>query len=184
MKVLRPSTTVIDGILSTARRYLTLALASMLVVIMTVFTSAQQFGLPELTNLNGIIWSPTVSPNGHEIFYTNWSDGNWELYSARRESVEDEWEPAFPVSEINSPSSEDGIAVSQDGLTVIFGSERSGGEGNWDIWQSMRPDIDGDWSEPVNLKAINTSGGEITPSLSADGLTLLLNRWTRISRRR
>jgi hypothetical protein len=55
---------------------------------------------------------------------------------------------------------------------MIFGSTRLGGKGNWDLWQTTRSAIGQEWSDPVNLDTINTRGGEGTPSLSKDGLTL------------
>lgn len=59
-------------------------------------------------------------------------------------------------------------ALSADGNTLIFASERFGGNGGSDLWMSTRKG--GRWSAAVNLgERINTSGNEITPCLSPAG---------------
>src|SRR5262245_35741266 len=71
---------------------------------------------------------------------------------------------------INSPFTEAGPAISKNGLSLYFYSNRPGGFGSNDIWVSQRASLDAPWGEPVNLGPnINTSDGEITPSLSRDG---------------
>lgn len=62
-------------------------------------------------------------------------------------------------------------ALSADGRTLVFASERYGGKGGSDLWMSVWKD--GRWSAAVNLgERINTSGNEITPCLSPDGTEL------------
>jgi outer membrane protein OmpA-like peptidoglycan-associated protein len=59
-------------------------------------------------------------------------------------------------------------ALSADGRTLVFASERFGGRGGSDLWMSTAGDKG--WNTPVNLgERINTSGNEITPCLSPDG---------------
>jgi len=74
---------------------------------------------------------------------------------------------------VNSASNEAGITLSSDGLELYFGSERSGGEGGYDIWVSTRPSVDDAWGPPTNLGApVNSPYTELYPCLSSDGLTL------------
>ena len=60
-------------------------------------------------------------------------------------------------------------ALSPDGKSLYFVSDRSGGFGGFDIYKSMR--IGSGWSEPRNLgESINTTGDEITPSTDDENL--------------
>lgn len=71
---------------------------------------------------------------------------------------------------VNSAAVELGACISKDGLSFYFSSDRTGGFGNYDIWVSQRPSVDAPWGTPQNLGGnINTSGSELTPSLSIDG---------------
>ena len=59
-------------------------------------------------------------------------------------------------------------ALTADGQTMYFASDRPGGIGKMDIWKVTKQ---GDtWGEPVNLGApINSPGNEIFPSISSNG---------------
>ena len=59
-------------------------------------------------------------------------------------------------------------AVSEDGKTIYFSSDKSGGLGGMDIYQSTKTKKG--WSTPINLgKQINTIGNEVFPTLLPDG---------------
>ncbi|GHB64570.1 hypothetical protein GCM10007390_18130 [Persicitalea jodogahamensis] len=47
--------------------------------------------------------------------------------------------------------------IMADNRTLIFSSVRKGGKGDFDLYKSVLQD-DGSWSEPVNLKFVNTKG--------------------------
>jgi WD40-like Beta Propeller Repeat len=71
---------------------------------------------------------------------------------------------------INTTSSETGPALSKDGLSLYFESNRPGGSGGGDIWVSQRDSVDDDWGAPLNLGAtINTAALESVPAFSRDG---------------
>ena len=85
-------------------------------------------------------------------------------------------EPTNLGCEINSPSGEQGPAISKDNLSLYFASNRPGGFGGNDIWVSQRAAVDDPWGPPVNLgSAINTAVGENVPALSRDGHWLFFN---------
>ncbi len=76
------------------------------------------------------------------------------------------------VTEINTQAVESACSVSADGNTLIFSSDRPGGQGGLDIWMA-RQNRDGSWEESVNLgPEINSAFHEDFPSLSPDGKTL------------
>lgn len=73
---------------------------------------------------------------------------------------------------INDLSWESQAAISCDGSTIFFASNREGGVGGSDIWTSSRQ-ANGLWSTPVNLGiSVNTPADEEAPFISNDGQTL------------
>jgi len=76
-------------------------------------------------------------------------------------------------SVVNSSSNDSSPSISPDGLSLYFASERAGGQGENDIWISNRADLSESWGPATNLGGpVNTSAGEVFPSLSADELML------------
>ncbi len=62
--------------------------------------------------------------------------------------------------------------ISADGRVMVFVSTRKGGEGREDIWITTG---EGDkWSEPRNLKNLNSPSSEGVSGISADNMTLIL----------
>ncbi len=76
---------------------------------------------------------------------------------------------------VNSQSLDAGPAISKDGLSLFFSSDRVGGFGSQDIWVTQRPTVDSPWGTPVNLIAINTAALEQVPALSRDEHWLFFN---------
>jgi hypothetical protein len=74
---------------------------------------------------------------------------------------------------VNSSSNDAGPSVSADGLTLYFSSNRSGGEGGYDLWCTSRATTNDDWGPAVNLgRPPNLQYSYWEPSISSDGLTL------------
>lgn len=72
----------------------------------------------------------------------------------------------------NSDKWESQAAISCDGNTLFFASNREGGMGGTDLWFSKRQD-DGKWTPPINLgPKINTPYDEEAPFITNDGKTL------------
>lgn len=68
---------------------------------------------------------------------------------------------------------------SHDGLQLYFAVwNRPNGLGSGDIYMTERETPNSPWQEPVNLgPAVNSSSGEIEPSISGDGLELYFGCW-------
>ena len=80
---------------------------------------------------------------------------------------------------INTTFNEQGPSLSNDELSLYFGSDRPGGFGGFDIWVSRRACTDCPWEAPVNLGlVINSAFDETGPGMSIDG-HLLFFRSTR-----
>ena len=74
---------------------------------------------------------------------------------------------------VNSSSNDAGPNISADGLTLYFSSNRSGGEGGYDLWCTTRATINDDWDPAANLgQPPNSQYSYWEPSISSDGLTL------------
>ncbi|KLT66871.1 OmpA family protein [Pedobacter sp. BMA] len=117
----------------------------------------------------------TISPDGKYLFFTgcNRPDGlgRCDIYVSHREG--NDWGEPYNVGKpVNSEYWESQPAISPDGRTLYFISNRPGGSGGYDIWKSTITD-DAKWGPAINLGTdINTSYDENTPFLHADGKTL------------
>ncbi|HYG01545.1 MAG TPA: OmpA family protein [Chryseosolibacter sp.] len=58
--------------------------------------------------------------------------------------------------------------IMADGKTLIFSSNRLGGKGGYDMYQSQLTDL-GTWTSPVPLTFVNTELDDLSPSISAQG---------------
>lgn len=84
-----------------------------------------------------------------------------------------EWsEPVRLDGTINTSFNEQGPALSPDGLSLYFCSNKPATEaqGGNDIWVSHRASEEDPWQAAVNLGPnVNSSGGDCGPNVSADG---------------
>jgi OOP family OmpA-OmpF porin len=82
--------------------------------------------------------------------------------------------PAELVPGVNSDADDMQPYIRQDGREMVFASNRSSGQGSFDIWSTSRDSIANPWSPPENLGPnVNSSTSESRPSLSWDGTMLL-----------
>jgi hypothetical protein len=68
------------------------------------------------------------------------------------------------------------LHVTADGTEMFFGSKKSGGQGDSDIWVTRS--VDGRWQEPVNVAEVNTEASEGQPFVSEDCRELWFTRLT------
>jgi hypothetical protein len=75
---------------------------------------------------------------------------------------------------IDTPANDITPMLSADGLTLIFASDRAGGQGNFDVWMSTRTTIQDEWGGPVNIGGVvNSVSDDLEPSLSPDDRALV-----------
>jgi hypothetical protein len=74
---------------------------------------------------------------------------------------------------VNSTFDDYGGALSKDGLSLYFTSNRPSGSGGEDLWVCQRNSSDEPFGAPQNLWMINSSAADRTPGLSRDGHWLL-----------
>lgn len=81
-------------------------------------------------------------------------DGNWTI-------------PEKLPSPINQDC-EKAPRIMADGRTLIFSSNRPGGKGGFDMYQTKLNDL-GEWTPPENLAFVNTDKDDQLPCISAEG---------------
>ena len=97
------------------------------------------------------------------------------LPSAQAQKYSDWSVPISLGPVINSASSDQGPAISKDGLSLYFTSNRPEGLGGpFDMYVSQRASVDDLWGSPMNLgPTVNTAFDEGNPALSRDGHFLI-----------
>lgn len=97
--------------------------------------------------------------------------------SAKAEIIMNEPTNLGPV--INDAHNVQECDFSRDGLQLYFAVwGRPDGFGSGDIWMAERETLNSPWQEPVNLGPnVNSSGCDIEPSISSDGLELYFGCW-------
>jgi hypothetical protein len=135
---------------------------------------------PTVNILNLNDWNPNISADGLELYFGRGDRAKGiqiDLWVTTRETTNDAWRTAVSLGEmVNSSAHEDEPAISGDGLTLYFSSDRPGGLGGTDLWMTTRPTKQGAWGDPVNLgPTINSANGDFAPTVTADGLTLIFS---------
>lgn len=151
-------------------------------VLVSPAPSWSQFKEPVLTEITaGVLneWAPTFSSDMLEVYWVAdpGGGGRWDVWSSRRESIDDPWQDLQPLDVVNTGKNESTPHLSYDGLTLTFTSNgREGGYGGLDLWQTYRASRNDPWLEPVNMgPTINTRRNEGSASFSADGLEIIFN---------
>lgn len=76
------------------------------------------------------------------------------------------------VTEVNSNGQDLVVTLSEDGLVMMFTSDRPGGEGGYDLWQTSRTTPTGTFAPPSPIAELNDAGVQFDPWLTPDGLEL------------
>jgi hypothetical protein len=118
---------------------------------------------------------PAISKDGLSLYFASGRPGgfgDFDIYVSQRTSVNDRWgAPQNLGPTINTSSREFGPALSTDGHSLYFASNRLGGFGNLDLYVSRRHNKRDDfaWQAPENLgSGVNTSAAENGPNYFED----------------
>lgn len=101
--------------------------------------------------------------------YHKGKDGVSQLQIFTAENVDGQWKNIQPVSFNMKDYSTGHPALSPDGKTLYFVSDRPGGKGDSDIYR-VAINEDGSFGEPENLAGINTEGKEVFPFVDEKGV--------------
>jgi outer membrane protein OmpA-like peptidoglycan-associated protein len=116
----------------------------------------------------------TISVSGDEKRIYIYSDktGNGDIYYSDFEAGRFSAMQLLEIEGVNTESWEPHVAITPDGRTIFFVSERKKGLGGRDIYRITKLP-DGSWSLPSNLgPTINGPYDEDSPFIAADGKTL------------
>ena len=97
-----------------------------------------------------------------ELFFTSTrGSDSADVWTARRASATDPFQAPSLVTEVSSSSFDTSPAVTLDGLSLYFGSDRDGGAGEVDIWLATRPDRNTAWSDVQDVASLNSTSKDI-----------------------
>jgi len=102
------------------------------------------------------------SPGG--LFTSTWQGAGWTT------------PVAVTGTNINTADNEDYPALTPDQLTLVYGSNRPGGAGMYDMYIATRTSLAQGFGQPQPLTELNTSGSEHAGTLTADGCVLYFGR--------
>ena len=146
------------------------------------FTLGEPVNLGPTVNSISNEQAPNISADGLELYFSEYQGASFrpggsglsDIWVATRPTKDDPW--GTPVNlgpVVNSSANDEHPSISADGLSLYFGSSRSGGTGAQDLWVTTREKRDSPWSEPVNLgSVVNSVYPDWEPDISADGLSL------------
>lgn len=95
-------------------------------------------------NTNSVEDAPVLSADGLEIFFASdratTSNARDDIWHATRASVSDPFGAPTMIAELSGNTTADFPTwLSADRCTLLFSSDRSGGNGSYDIWVATRP---------------------------------------------
>jgi hypothetical protein len=81
-----------------------------------------------------------------------------------------DWSPPVNLGAVvNSSFNDQHPAISPDGPSLYFISDRPGGAGGLDLWVSQRDSLEDPWQAPLPLNVVNTGATEFAPAFSPSG---------------
>jgi hypothetical protein len=134
--------------------------------------------LVELSDPLAVDDDPSLTADLLELYFKSdrGSPGDFDIWRARRGSVDEPWEPAERVDELSTTSYEATPEVSYDGLVLYLASSRPGGQGGSDIWISTRASRVEAWSEPVPVPELSSPRDEWAAVTDASATSVVITR--------
>lgn len=105
--------------------------------------------------------------------------GEEDIWCSRRARSDEAWGTPVPQLALNTERRETGIALSLDGLSLWFSSDRAAGAGGLDVYTATRPTRDAEWSEVTRVLELSSADDDLVSSVDETGLRLMLARRTR-----
>ena len=120
------------------------------------------------------VGAAALTPDGQTMVFSAFKHdvqgiGRTDLYMAKRK--DGKWVDVSNLGgTVNSPAYDAQPALTADGRTLYFASDRSGGKGGTDIYVTQW--TGSAWSVARPLEGVNSSANEMSPVIAADGRTL------------
>lgn len=134
-------------------------------------------------NSSGYEGFPSISADGNTLYFVRqnfegpqdrdlqkiWGNtACYSIYMSRRNPETNEWTAPVKLSYPINQDCEKAPRIMADNKTLIFASNRLGGYGNYDLYQTRLNEI-GDWQMPLSLEFINSPETDQFASISAQG---------------
>jgi WD40-like Beta Propeller Repeat len=178
-----------EGRVSLTRDELVIAVASNLggasqfdVRIATRTSRTHAFTTPTLDHLTSVNtastqhFDPFLSGDGLRLYLAPVPNGGAQhLAIASRAAIGSDFTPVALLAVVNTtePAGADADpALSPDERVLLFTSNRSGGEGNNDLYYATRASAGLPFTAPVPIPTVNTASADGDPMLTSDGCTL------------
>lgn len=116
-------------------------------------------------NTPGYEGFPSISADGKKLYFMRGEfdrPGKSEEYTCYKLMMAEKgrdgnWKRPIEIPAPVNLNCEKAPRIMADNRTLIFSSVRKGGKGDFDLYKSVLQE-DGSWTEPVNLKFVNTKG--------------------------
>jgi hypothetical protein len=127
---------------------------------------------------------PTPSADGRTLYFSRssaWDSPDSNLWVATRNSEAGPWRAPERLPEpVRGPRADFAPAISWDGLTLYFASDRPGNIGLVDLWITHRESAEAPWGPPENLGGGVNAASSVTmapfPSVEGARLYFMSNR--------
>ncbi len=122
---------------------------------------------------------PFLTTNELTIYFSSSRTANGDVYSATRAAIGAAFGPPQLEAAISSPEADGRFTMTGNRLIGVVASNRTGTEGNTDLWLATRTDASapfGTFEAADGMPNINSGGEELDPELAFDGLTLYVTR--------
>jgi hypothetical protein len=124
-----------------------------------------------LSDGDAIDEDPTFTGDLLELFFMSTRAGGRDVWTSRRASADDPWQPPVRVGELDSPDSDWAPAVSLDGLRIWFATDRAT-VGRGQIWQARRASRADAWDAPAPVAELASGSVDFAPAVDATETTL------------
>jgi hypothetical protein len=140
-------------------------------------------------NSSYVDWGPCIARDGLTLYLSSdrpGGSGSADIYVTTRATIEDPWEEPVNLGPIvNGPAWDHCPSISEDGLTLVFGSNREKIGTSYStacyIYMTTRPTTNDPWEEPIRLGSMINPGlayDSDYASISEDGLSLYFRLWS------
>jgi Tol biopolymer transport system component len=104
---------------------------------------------------------------GGELWFSSSRGGQWDIYVAKKNA--NGFDAPTRVDELHAPEASRQPMITEDGLTVLFASERAGGQGERDLWIARRLSAATPFGAPEVVAGVGSPADEFGGWLSPDG---------------
>jgi hypothetical protein len=132
-----------------------------------------------LSNDASVDDDPSLTTDRTVIYFDSKRDGGMgkeDIWSSVRGTPADDWSKPVAVTALNSAERETGIALSADGLSVWFSSDRPESGGGLDVFTAERATLGSDWASVVRVAELSTEGDDLVSAVSDAGTECYLAR--------